>query len=101
MPAQKDLVLDSVVLAATEQISCDLSGETAILDLRSGVYYGLNPTGAFIWNQVKEPVPVRTILTAMQAEFDVDAVRCERDLMRILNELANRGLLEVKDEAPR
>jgi hypothetical protein len=99
MSHQKDLVLDSVVVAATEQISCDLSGEAAILDLSSGVYYGLNQTGAFLWSQLKEPVSVMTLRDAMLAEFEVDAVHCERDLLRLLTELVGRGLVEVQNEA--
>jgi Coenzyme PQQ synthesis protein D (PqqD) len=101
MSNQKELLLDSIITAATEQISCDLSGEAAILDLRSGVYYGLNQTGAFLWNQLKEPVSVRTVRDAMVDEFAVDAVHCERDLIRILTELVDRGLVEVKNEATR
>jgi hypothetical protein len=98
MSLQNEMKLDSIVMAATEQVSCELSGEAAVLDLRSGVYYGLNETGAFIWNQIKEPTSVRAIRDAMAAEYEVDVARCERDLFRILTELVDRGLVEVKDE---
>lgn len=101
MSHQNKLLLDSVVMAATEQISCDLAGEGAILDLRSGVYYGLNQTGAFIWERIKEPVPVREIRDAIAAEYEVDVAHCERDLFRILTELVDRGLVEIKDETDR
>lgn len=101
MSPQNELMLDSIVTAATEQVSCELSGEAAILDLRSGVYYGLNETGAFIWNRIKEPASVRAIRDAMAAEFEVDVVQCERDLQRILRELVDRGLVEVKNETTR
>jgi len=101
MSHQNKLLLDSVVIAATEQVSCELSGEAAILDLRSGVYYGLNQTGAFIWERIKEPTAVREIRDAMVAEYEVDVAHCERDLFRILTELVDRGLVEVKDETHR
>lgn len=32
---------NSVVVAARDQVSSDLGGEVAILDLKGGVYYGL------------------------------------------------------------
>ena len=33
------------IVASQEQVSCKLDSEAAILDLRSGVYYGLDPVG--------------------------------------------------------
>ena len=45
----------SVVVAAKDQVSCDLAGEAAILNIKSGVYYGLDPVGARIWSLVQEP----------------------------------------------
>jgi hypothetical protein len=35
----KTLSVDSVVAAAPEQVSCDLAGEAAILNLKSGVLF--------------------------------------------------------------
>jgi hypothetical protein len=37
---------DSIVVAAKDQVSSDLGGEVAILDLKVGVYYGLDEVGA-------------------------------------------------------
>ena len=36
----------SIVVAAKDQVSCDLAGEAAILNMKNGVYYGLDPVGA-------------------------------------------------------
>ena len=46
---------DPVVVAARQQISCDLADEVAILNLESGVYYGIDAVGALIWNLVQQP----------------------------------------------
>jgi hypothetical protein len=35
--------MDSIVCAIADQVSCDLDGEAAILNLKSGTYYGLDP----------------------------------------------------------
>jgi hypothetical protein len=101
MSHQNGLSLDSVVAMTTEQVSCDLAGEAAILDLHSGVYYGLNRTGAFIWDRIKTPITVRAVRDAMASEFDVDEARCERDLLSVLSDMVQRGLVEVKNEATR
>ena len=45
----------TTVVVAKDQVSCDLAGEAAILNLKNGVYYGLNTVGARVWNLVQEP----------------------------------------------
>lgn len=99
MGQQNGLSLDSVVTITTEQVSCDLAGEAAILDLRSGIYYGLNETGAFIWERIKTPATVRDVRDAMANQFNVEAARCEQDLFSVLSDMVGRGLVVVQNEA--
>ncbi|MGH2415258.1 MAG: PqqD family peptide modification chaperone, partial [Microcystaceae cyanobacterium] len=51
----------SIVVAGVEQISSDLGGEAVILNLKSGVYHGLNQVGAKIWNIIQHPTMVNDI----------------------------------------
>jgi len=87
----------SVVVAAKDQVSCDLAGEAAILNIKSGVYYGLDPVGARIWTLVQEPRKVAEIQTAITEEYDVEPERCARDLTGLLEKLLEEGLIEVRD----
>ncbi len=89
----------SVVVAAKDQVSCDLAGEAAILNIKSGVYYGLDPVGARIWNLMQEPRAVAEIQNAITSEYDVEPDRCARDLASLLERLLAEGLIEVKDES--
>jgi len=85
---------DTRIVAITEQVSCDLAGEAAILSLRNGTYYGLDRVGARIWNLIQQPRTVKEILDTLLAEYDVDAERCAADLQRLLTELTAQGLVE-------
>ena len=87
----------SIIVAAEGQISCDLAGEAAILNLTSGVYYGLSPVGARVWNLIRRPRTVHDIRDMLLQEYDVEVERCERDLLALLRELAAEGLIEVRD----
>ena len=88
----------STVVAAKEQVSCSLAEEAVVLDLKAGVYYGLNEVGARVWSLVQEPRNVSDIRDAILEEFDVDPSLCERDLLVLLRDLAGRELIKVKDE---
>lgn len=87
----------STVVASVRQVSSDLGGEAVILQLESGVYYGVNAVGAAIWALVREPRTVNEIQEAILAEFAVDAERCLKDVMAILRQFETEGLIEVLD----
>src|ERR1700687_2627338 len=87
----------SVAVSAKPQVSCDLAGEPSILNIKSGVYYGLDPVGARIWNLMQEPRAVAEIQNAITDEYDVEPERCARDLVSLLEKLLAEGLIEVKD----
>jgi hypothetical protein len=89
----------SIVVIAKDQVSCDLAGETAILNVKNGVYYGLDPVGARIWNLIQQPRAVAEIQKTIIAEYDVEPERCARDLKDLLEKLLAESLIEVRDES--
>jgi len=86
----------SVVVAADHQTSAEVDGESVILDLEEGVYYGLNPVGARIWSEIQEPTAVEEITAAITAEYDVDAEQCREDVLSLLRDLRENDLVEVE-----
>jgi hypothetical protein len=87
-----------MVVATKGQMSSELAGQEVILNLQSGVYYGLDAVGAFIWKQLQSPRAVAEIRDAMIARYNVDAARAERDLLALLEQLRQTGLIEIKNE---
>ena len=85
------------MVAVPRQVSCDLAGEAAILQLESGVYYTLNPVGARVWTLVQQPVRVAALRDTLVAEYDVAPERLEADLVDLLTRLSAERLIEVRD----
>jgi hypothetical protein len=94
---KRTLSTSSSVVAAKDQVSSDLGGEVAILDLKAGTYYGLDTVGARIWGLIQEPRTVREIRDVLVSEYEVEPGRCESDLIALLQRLADEGLIEVRD----
>jgi hypothetical protein len=92
----QELNLNSTVSIAQDVVSCDLVDEAAILNMKDGVYYGLNPVGARIWNLIQNPLKVKEILEVLVDEYDVDEETCQTDLMELLNQLLEKELIEIK-----
>lgn len=87
------------VVAAKDQVSSELDGEAVILNLKTGVYHGLDPVGARIWHLLQESRTVNDILNTLLEEYEVEPERCERELLTLLQKLAEQELIEVKSEA--
>lgn len=93
------LLPSSTVCAVDDQVSCELGGEAAILDLQQGVYYGLDPVGATIWNLIAQPRRIDEIKQALLDQYEVSPDQCEHDLIELLSDLAEHGLIRVENEA--
>lgn len=95
--APPTVALSSVVCACEHQLSSEVGGEAVILDLKRSVYYGLDPVGATIWRRLSEPRAVSELVDTVLAQFEVDRERCERDVVALLQDMAARGLVEVRN----
>jgi hypothetical protein len=94
----------SRVQRATEQIACDMDGEVVVLDLKSGIYYGLDAVGARVWSLIEQPASLAAIRDAIMSEYDVDAESCDRDILVFVKRMQELGLIDVSDvsnESPR
>lgn len=88
----------TIVVAGKDQLFCDLGGEAAILNVRTGMYYGLDSVGprVRVWSLIQQPQTIENVHEALLSEYDVEPDRCERDLLEFLNQFLAEGLIEVQ-----
>jgi hypothetical protein len=86
---------DSIVIASSDQVSCELGDESVILSLRNSVYYGVDPVGASVWKLLKQQRSVGELRDAMMEEYEVESRRCEADLLVLLEKMRAEGLVKV------
>ena len=91
------VAMDSLVQRSPDQIACDMGGEMVILDLKSGMYYGLDLLGARVWSLIEQPATVTSIRDAVMADYDVDAETCERDILTFLRNMETAGLVHISN----
>jgi hypothetical protein len=99
VPENRTLSIDSIVSAVGGQLSADLEGETVILHLESGIYFGLSEVGARIWELIQEPKSVGDVRDALLEEYDVDTAQCERDVLALLASLQTHKLIEIHQQS--
>jgi hypothetical protein len=68
--------------------------ETVVLNLDTGRYHGLNPTGGRMLEVLRETPVVGDAAAKLAGEYGVPTEDIERDLLEFCDELASRGLVE-------
>lgn len=95
----RNITLNSTISTSTSQTSSELLGEIVILELESGVYYGLNETGSKIWSSIQQSMTVAEIRDALLAEYEIDSESCTRYVVSLIEDLVAKDLAVVKNEA--
>jgi len=67
--------------------------ELVLLDLERGIYYGLDPVGARMWQLLASGSSFDAVIETMLTEYDVAREQLQADLERLTKELRERGLL--------
>jgi hypothetical protein len=74
----------------------DLQGESVLLDLKSGVYFGLDTVGTRIWTLLQAQSDLQGVLEALLREYEVTEETCARDLLDLVSVLAEKGLVQME-----
>ena len=87
-----------VVVASKNQVASSVGGETVILSLKSGRYYGAQTVAARVWQIIQAPTAVVEIRNTLVSEYDIEPERCEADLLELFSGMLEAGLVEVRTE---
>jgi len=75
------------------QVSSRVEGETVILHMPSGTYFGLDRVGTHVWDLLAQPRTLEELRDAVVARFEVEPERAEADLRALLADLEANGLV--------
>ena len=73
----------------------EVAGESMILHLGSGIYFGLDEVGTRAWQLLVEHGSVDAACAAMADEFETDGATIRRDVTALVTELLDKKLLEI------
>jgi hypothetical protein len=70
-----------------------VGSEMVLLDYDRGIYYGLNPVGARVWQLLSDGEAPDQIIERLAGEYDVARATLETDLAALLRDLQSKGLV--------
>lgn len=93
MPTNPTVSKSTTIAANDDCLSTMTNGESVILHVEEGMYYGFNQVGTDIWEFVQEPRTVDEICRDIQQSYDVDEERCLADVKDIVEEMLELDLV--------
>jgi superfamily II helicase len=93
-----ELTLESRIKIDDEVLSQELQEEAILLNLKTGVYFGLDEVGRRIWQLLKEHEDLSKVMEALLVEYDVSEERCREDLLDLVRKMEEQGLVKVTSD---
>jgi hypothetical protein len=90
------VTLASRVRVSPEVLLQEIGGESVLLDIASESYFGLNRVGTRIWQLLDGGKDLRAAFDIVLAEYDVSAERLEPDVIALVGQLADAGLVTIE-----
>lgn len=87
--------LSSRVRVNDDVLFQELNGEGVLLNLKTGVYFGLDQVGTRFWQLLDQHTILSEILEALLTEYDVPQERCAQDLVALVADMENHKLIAV------
>jgi hypothetical protein len=102
MKSQSRAVLEpsTTVTPSPEVLVQELDGEAVILNLDSERYFGLDDVGTRIWTHLLEHRRVDRVCEEMQKEYDVEESRLRADIVQLVEDLIDAGIVSIEANAP-
>lgn len=77
----------------------DLDGESVILNIESGMYFGLDRIGTRVWQLIEQHGDVDAIVRVMENEYDADPQTLRADTEALVASLVEKRLIVKSDDA--
>ena len=84
--------IDASVRIGEDVAFRELDGEAVVLNLETGMYYGLDAVGTVIWRAVESSGTLRHALDRVLDEFTAERAAAEADLLELAAQLLEKGL---------
>jgi Coenzyme PQQ synthesis protein D (PqqD) len=69
--------------------------EAVLLNMRTNQYYLLDEVGARLWGLLRDGKSLRESYQIILEEFEVDSATLEQDVLELLENLKEHGLVEI------
>ena len=74
-------------------VSADMAGDTVMMSIEQGAYFGINDVGRAAWDILESRHDEDQIIQKLLAVYDIDEVTCQREVRDFLRQLLENKLI--------
>lgn len=88
--------LEDCIVASEDIVAREVGGETVLLDLEAGTYFGLNPVGGRIWKMLEgNRLRLSEMCDRLESEYAVERATLESDVLALVSDLLANKLVKL------
>lgn len=88
--------LNKRITISDKVLSTDIDDEMVLLDMKSEKYFGFDEVGASIWQAIQRNESLTEVYEILIAEYRVKPEILKKDLLDFINQLEERGVINLK-----
>jgi hypothetical protein len=96
-----NITLQSLVAQTPEVVGSRIEDRMALMSVKNGAYYGMDPVGSRVWELIGKPTRVSAVCESLLVEFNVEKAVCEQQVLAFLQQLADADLVHIGDDPRR
>ena len=89
------LTTDTVIKRNPEIVHADMDDEIVMMSIEKGEYFGIDAIGSRIWEMLEGEKSIGEICAGLCASYDVDESVCRQDVIRFLENMHERNIIET------
>lgn len=90
---------NDTVKVAPDVLASEIDNEAVVLGITSGKYYGFDETATEIWSIIQRPIRIRELILRLSKIYEGNRKEMKTETLAFLNELFERNLIVIIDEA--
>ena len=91
--ARSEIAETDRLVRMSDLIAADMDGETVMMSVENGAYFGLRGVGNRVWDLLETPCSLHELTETVISEYAVDRDTCQDDLREFLKNMVENGLV--------
>lgn len=77
----------------------EIHSEVLLMNHEKGLFYGLDDIASTIFRMIATPTRVSELCETLRGEYDAESAVIQRDVLKLLDSMAEHGLIVVTQES--
>jgi hypothetical protein len=90
-----DLAAETLITRNGDMLATEVDGETVLMDVATGKYFGLARTSQAIWTMLEHPIRFGVLCSRLQARYAGSPEAIAADTSRFVQHLAQQHLVTL------